>query len=58
MTEQSDRLASLARDACYVAVGLGVLAFQQAQVRRRQLQQQLSARLDDLARRRPSPPGG
>ena len=29
------------KDAAYVTVGLGVLGFQQAQVRRRQLQQQV-----------------
>ena len=34
-----------ARDAAYIAVGLGVLGFQRAQVRRRELQQQVEAQL-------------
>jgi hypothetical protein len=34
-----------ARDAVYIAVGLGVLGFQRAQVRRRELQQQVDALL-------------
>lgn len=34
----TDRLVGLARDAAYVSIGLGVLAVQQAQVRRRELQ--------------------
>jgi hypothetical protein len=34
-----------ARDAAYISVGLGVLAYQRAQVRRRELQQQVEAQL-------------
>jgi hypothetical protein len=34
-------LRKIATDAAYVAVGLGVLGFQRAQVRRRELQHQL-----------------
>lgn len=34
-------LTKVAQDAAYVAIGLGVLGFQQAQVRRRELQSQL-----------------
>jgi hypothetical protein len=34
-----------ARDAVYIAVGLGVLGFQRAQVRRRELQHQVEALL-------------
>src|SRR2546430_15361857 len=34
-----------ARDAAYIGVGLGVLAYQRAQVRRRELQQQVEAQL-------------
>jgi hypothetical protein len=34
-----------ARDAVYIAVGLGVLGFQRAQVRRRELQQHVDALL-------------
>ncbi len=43
------------KDAAYVAVGFGVLAFQRAQVRRRELEQQLEVQLDqcwDLLRQR------
>ena len=35
------------KDALYVGVGLGVLAFQQAQVRRRELSRQMEAQLGD-----------
>jgi hypothetical protein len=38
-------LRKLATDAVYVTVGLGVLGFQRAQVRRRELQQQVGAQL-------------
>ncbi|HEY1633727.1 MAG TPA: hypothetical protein VGF64_03135 [Acidimicrobiales bacterium] len=38
-----DPLAKLAKDAAYVAVGFGVLGFQRAQVRRREVLK----RLDD-----------
>ena len=34
-----------ARDAAYISVGLGVLAYQRAQVRRRELQQQVEGRI-------------
>lgn len=34
-----------ARDAAFISVGLGVLAFQRAQVRRREVQQQVEAQL-------------
>jgi hypothetical protein len=34
-----------ARDAAYISVGLSVLAYQRAQVRRRELQQQVEAQL-------------
>ncbi len=33
----TERLTALARDAAYVAIGLGVLSFQEAQVKRREL---------------------
>ena len=36
-------LRKLATDAAYVTVGLSVLGFQRAQVRRRELQQQVEA---------------
>ena len=38
----SKGVTDLARDAAYVAVGLGVLAYQRAQVQRVELQQRLS----------------
>jgi len=41
-TEQlGARVLSLTREATYVAVGLGVLGFQRAQVRRRELERRL-----------------
>jgi hypothetical protein len=39
----ADRIASLARDAAYISVGFGVLAFQKAQVRRQELLKQMHA---------------
>jgi hypothetical protein len=36
-----DAVTAFARDAAYVSIGLSVLAFQQAQVRRRELQASL-----------------
>ena len=38
----SDEAAARLRESLYTAVGFGVLGFQQAQVRRRQLQRELS----------------
>jgi hypothetical protein len=35
------RAAELAKDATYVTVGLGVLGFQRAQVRRREIERRL-----------------
>jgi len=43
--EITDEVATRARDVAYVAVGLGVLGFQRAQVERRQLQQRLGTDL-------------
>jgi hypothetical protein len=37
----ADRIANLARDAAYISVGFGVLAFQKTQVRRQELIKQL-----------------
>ena len=57
MSAFSKGLTDLAKDAAYVAVGLGVLGFQRAQVRRVELQgrvsrecdlEHLEQRLDDL----------
>lgn len=36
-------ITKIAQDAAYVAIGLGVLGFQRAQVRRRELQSQLDS---------------
>ena len=42
----ADKVVELAKDAFYVTVGLGVLGYQQLQVRRNELKQLLSERLD------------
>lgn len=42
-------LTKLARDAAYVAVGFGVLGFQRAQVRRRELRKRLEGLASQLA---------
>ncbi len=42
-----DDVANLARDAAYVGVGLGVLAFQRAQVQRKELRRSTSTQLTD-----------
>jgi len=41
----ADKVVELAKDAFYVTVGLGVLGYQQLQVRRNELKQRLSERL-------------
>jgi hypothetical protein len=52
LTALSKGATDLARDAAYVAVGLGVLAFQRAQVQRVELQNRLSNDFDiDLNQR-------
>jgi hypothetical protein len=52
ITALSKGAADLARDAAYVAVGLGVLAYQRAQVQRVELQTRLSQDFDiDLDKR-------
>jgi hypothetical protein len=52
ITAISKGVSDLARDAAYVAVGLGVLAYQRAQVQRVELQNRLSQDFDlDLDRR-------
>lgn len=50
MTERTvtEELTKTARDAAYVAVGLGVLGLQRAQVRRRELLQRLSSAVSTL----------
>jgi len=46
-----DDAATKVRESLYTAVGLGILGFQQAQVRRRQLQKELSRLAADLDER-------
>ena len=53
----ADKVVELAKDAFYVTVGLGVLGYQQMQVRRNELKQLLSERvgsgkgqMDDIAK--------
>ena len=41
-------LSKTLKDAAYVAVGFGVLAFQKAQVRRRELEKQLAVSTETL----------
>jgi hypothetical protein len=41
----TDAIANAAKDAAYVTIGLGVLGFQQAQVRRRELAKALTDQL-------------
>jgi hypothetical protein len=41
----ADRLATAARDAAYVSVGLGVIAFQRLQVRRHELSKTVAERV-------------
>jgi hypothetical protein len=49
ITTLSKGVTDLARDAAYVAVGLGVLGYQRAQVQRVELQNRLSKDLKDLS---------
>ena len=47
----TERLVGLARDAAYVGIGFGVLAVQQTQVRRRELQAGVERGVRRLAER-------
>jgi len=38
LSHLDERVVAAARDAAYVSIGFGVLAFQQAQVRRREIE--------------------
>ena len=40
------KVVGVARDAAYIGIGFGVLAFQQAQVRRREIEKAVSGRID------------
>jgi hypothetical protein len=42
-----DDVTSAAKDAAYVSVGLGLIAFQRLQVRRNELHKALSSQTDD-----------
>jgi hypothetical protein len=44
LKDVTDEIAKTAKDAAYVVVGLGVLGFQRAQVRRQELQKRLTDR--------------
>ena len=46
LNDLTTEVANRARDAAYVAVGLGVLGFQRAQVHRQQLKHRLSSEID------------
>lgn len=43
-------LRNIAKDAAYVAVGFGVIGFQKAQVRRRELRKQLDGQLGEATK--------
>jgi hypothetical protein len=47
MPKSLDELAKAAQDAAYVTIGLTVIAFQKAQVRRNELSKTLQSGLDD-----------
>jgi hypothetical protein len=44
----TERVAGIARDAAYVGIGLGVLAVQQAQVRRREIRAAVERQIRQL----------
>jgi hypothetical protein len=46
-----DAVSKVALDALYVSVGLGVIAFQKAQVRRNELTKSLEEQLKDIETR-------
>lgn len=45
----SEKVRNTAKEVAYTAIGLGVLGFQKAQVRRRELTEQLSSELPKVA---------
>jgi uncharacterized protein YukE len=47
MPKSLDELAKAVQDAAYVTIGLGVIAFQKAQVQRNELTKSLQGSLDD-----------
>jgi hypothetical protein len=48
-------VAKVAKDAGYVALGLAIIRFQKAQVRRRELESQLSATVEQVTSLLPEP---
>jgi hypothetical protein len=50
LEQAADRAAERALDAVYVSVGLGILAFQRAQVRRREVEANVTRALDAAER--------
>ncbi len=46
-----DDLASVVKDATYVTVGLGVIAFQRFQVRHKELEKEIAERLKTVEER-------
>jgi hypothetical protein len=46
-----DDLAAAVKDATYVTVGLGVIAFQRLQVRRKELEKEIAERLKTVEER-------
>ena len=46
-----DDLTSVVKDATYVTVGLGVIAFQRLQVRRKELEKEIAERLKSVEER-------
>jgi hypothetical protein len=45
----TDKVVTLAKDAAYTTVGFGVLAFQKTQVRRREITEEIQAKLPAVA---------
>lgn len=50
LTESNQKLVAAVRDAAYVTVGFGVLAFQQAQVKRRELVNTIATKFGDASK--------
>jgi hypothetical protein len=48
---EADDVTKVLKDAAYVTVGLGVMAFQRVQVRRRALHERLNSQFGDLPKR-------
>lgn len=42
-----DKVVAVARDAAYIAIGFGVLTFQQAQVRRREIERAVTSGIEN-----------